>query len=338
MLPEELGTGGYSLLAEQERPALLLSCEVDGEGMAQPCEISLCRARLAANLNYEDCEAVLCTEQETANPAAPFTRQLVLGERLALRLREARIRRGAVVMVRPDPQYRLEGEGADVRVLMTEGPAQRSQDLVAEMMILASSAAAKWGEDRGVPLLFRVQDVALPKEYAGVWTLPHDMARIMKALVPSGLELVPRPHAALGVSVYSPVTSPLRRYPDMVNVAQVLHMLQHGHPRWSQAELGALLPLLNARLDAAGQVQRFRPRYWKLLYVRQLGDKFWWDGVVTEENDGFVTINLPREQLFVRGKRKLFSERVYAGQAVQLRLGKVDPLENKIFILEVAEA
>jgi exoribonuclease-2 len=206
------------------------------------------------------------------------------------------------------------------------------------MMILASSAAALWGEERKTPLLYRVQEVVLPKECAGVWTLPHDMARIMKVLAPSGLELVPRPHAALGVPVYSPVTSPLRRYPDLVNEVQLLHMLQHGRPRWSQMELGALLPLLNARLDAAGQVQRFRPRYWKLLYVRQQGDNFWWDGVVTEENDAFVTVNLPREQLLVRGKRKLFSDRVYAGQTVQLRLGKVNPLENKIFILEVAEA
>ncbi|MDR2694973.1 MAG: RNB domain-containing ribonuclease, partial [Deltaproteobacteria bacterium] len=270
-------------------------------------------------------------------PAVPFTPQLVLGERLALRLREARIRRGAVVMVRPDPQYRLEGEGEGIRVVMAEGPPQRSQDIVAEMMILASSAAAEWGEQRGVPLLYRVQEVALPREYAGIWTLPHDMARIMKALVPSELELSPRPHAALGVQVYSPVTSPLRRYPDMVNEAQVLHMLLHGHPRWTREELGAFLPLLNARLEAAGQVQRFRPRYWKLLYVRQQGDKFWWDGVVTEENDGFATVSLPREQLLVRGARKLFSERVYAGQAVQLRLGKVHPLENKIAILEVAE-
>jgi len=337
MLPEELGTAEYSLLAGEERPALLLSCEVDEEGATQPCEISLCRARLAANLSYEDCEAVLCVELEKAKRAAEFAPQLLLGERLALRLREARIRRGAVIMVRPDPQYRIEGEGTDIRVTMTEGPPQRSQDIVAEMMILASGAVAKWGEQRAMPLLYRVQDVAFPKEYAGVWSLPHDMARIMKALVPSGLDISPRPHAALGLPVYSPVTSPLRRYPDLVNEAQVLHILLHGRPRWSRAELGAFLPLLNARLDAAGQVQRFRPRYWKLLYVRQQGDKCWWDGMVTEENDAFVAVSLPREQLVVRGKRKLFSDRVYAGQAVQLRLGKVNPLENKISILEVAE-
>ena len=337
MLPEELGTARYSLLAGAERPVLLLDCEVDGEGTARSCEMSLCRTSLAANLSYEDCEAVLRVEPERANQAVQFTPQLLLGERLALRLREARIRRGAVIMVRSDPQYRIEGEGADLRVVMTESPPQRSQDLVAEMMILDSCAAAKWGEERGIPLLYRVQDVVFPKEYAGVWSLPHDMARVIKVLVPSGLDLNPRPHAALGVSVYSPVTSPLRRYPDLVNEAQLLHMLLYDRPRWSRAELGVFLPLLNARLDAAGQVQRTRPRYRKLLYVRQHGDTFWWDGVVTEENDTFVTVSLPREQILVRGKRKLFSDRVYAGQAVQLRLGRVNPLENKIFILEVAE-
>jgi len=205
MLPEALGTAGYSLLAGEERPALLMSFEVDGEGATQSCEISLCRIRLAANLSYEDCEAVLCVKPEKANRAVEFEPQLLLGERLALRLRETRIRRGAVIMVRPDPQYRIEGDGKEMRVMMTEGPPQRSQDLVAEMMILASGAAAKWGEQREMSLLYRVQDVAVPKEYAGVWSLPHDMARIMKALVPSGLELSPRPHAALGLSVYSPL-------------------------------------------------------------------------------------------------------------------------------------
>ena len=85
--------------------------------------------------------------------------------------------------------------------------------LVAETMILASAAVAEWARERGLPMLHRTQDVALPKEYAGVWTAPQDMARIMRALTPSSLELQARPHAALGLPRYTPVTSPLRRYP-----------------------------------------------------------------------------------------------------------------------------
>ena len=160
------------------------------------------------------------------------------------------------------------------------------------------------------------------------------MTRIMRALTPSGLEVQARPHAALGLDRYTPVTSPLRRYPDLINEAQLLHWLTHGTPRWDGEALSTLLVSLNAVLDAAGQVQRFRPRYWKLLYFRQQGDKVWWDGVVTEENDMFVNVSLPAQGMYVRGKRRMFDERTCPGMAVQVRIGRVHPLYNEIQILE----
>ena len=186
-------------------------------------------------------------------------------------------------------------------------------------------------------MLHRTQDVALPREYAGVWKEPQDMTRIMRALIPSSLEVQARPHAALGLARYTPMTSPLRRYPDLINEAQLLHWLTHGTPRWDGEALSTLLVSLNAVLDAAGQVQRFRPRYWKLLYFRQQGDKVWWDGVVTEENDMFVNVSLPAQGMYVRGKRRMFDERTCPGMAVQVRIGRVHPLYNEIQILEAVK-
>ncbi len=337
MLPEELGTDFFNLTAGEERPALIFSCEADFSGELGPWSFALHRVTTAANLTYADCETVLAGAETEQNPAAAFAGLLLPAERLTQSLRQARIGRGAVIMERPDPVYSVEGEGVNAEVTMREGPPQRAQDMVAELMILVSSSAAVWAAQRELPLYHRAQDVALPKEYAGVWTQPHDMARIMKSLVPSCLDLSPRPHAALGVPAYAPVSSPLRRYTDLINEAQMIHLLVHGKALKTHAELAALLPLLDARLDAAGQVQRFRPRYWKLMYLRTFGDKHWWNGVVTEENDAFVSVALPREQIFVRGKRKLFGDRVFAGQTVQVRLGKISPLYNEVTILEAAE-
>lgn len=164
------------------------------------------------------------------------------------------------------------------------------------------------------------------------------MTRIMRALTPSGLEVQARPHAALGLARYTPVTSPLRRYPDLVNEAQLVHFLRAGAPRWSEEELTSLLNVLSPALDAAGQVQRFRPRYWKLLFFRQKGDKVWWRGVITEENDAFVSVSLPEQGIFVRGRRRLFDERAHPGLAVDVRIGKVQPLYNEITVLEAATA
>lgn len=351
MLPETLGTGAFSLLAGEPRPSLCVRVAVDSEGQAGACEVFVARARLAANLTYKDSQAVLDAlaaqgRVETSggaeaalpdNPAALHAEQLRLGLDLARRRQKARIAAGAVIMDRPDPVIRLEGEGAELRVdVSPDDPAPDAQMLVAETMILASAAVAEWARERGLPMLHRTQDVALPKEYAGVWTAPQDMARIMRALTPSNLELQARPHAALGLPRYTPVTSPLRRYPDLVNEAQVVHFLRAGQARWDESGLAELLNSLSPVLEAAGQVQRFRPRYWKLLFFRQKGDKAWWPGVITEENDAFVSVSLPDQGIFVRGKRRMFDERACPGMAVEVRLGKVHPLYNEIQIVEAA--
>lgn len=358
MLPEELGINAYSLLVDQPRPALLIRCEVGPDGAILGCVPSLARVRLAANLSYSACQQLLAPSVEDAavpadaalsasSPAAELaamphmdqiTDQLRMGLELA-RIRQAlRLRQGAVIIERPEIHLVLEGEGRNVQVqLEVEDLDAEAHLLVSEQMILANAALAQWGAEQGVPLLHRTQDVAIPKEFAGVWKAPEDIARVVKALAPASMEPTARPHAGLGEQRYAPTTSPLRRYPDLINEAQVLHWLAQGQPRWSEEDLRALLPQLNARLDAAGQVQRARPRFWKLLHLRQAGDKHWWPAVITEENEAFVSVTLPREQLFLRGRRRLFGERTHPGQPLEVRIGKVRPLHNDFTLLETRE-
>ncbi len=336
MLPQLLGIDILSLVESTVRPALCITCDMDADGQIITCEPSIEWVKIEANLCYDHCEMVL--NGAKASPAYAYASQLELGYRLAALRQRKRIADGAVIMDKPDNKIVLQGAGSETKVTIEEqGSNVKSQMLVAEMMILASTAIAKWGQERNIALLYRTQDVAIPREYAGVWSEAHLMARIMRSLIPSSLELQPRRHAGLGISAYAPITSPLRRYPDLVNEAQIVHMLLHDSPRYDAQSLEQMLMQLNLRLDAASQVQRFRPRYWRLLYVRQHGDKTWWDAVVTEENDNFAFISLPHVQILVRGKRNLFSERACPGQEVKVRLGKVNPLYNEISILEVMD-
>ncbi len=336
MLPEILGTDKLSLLAQHVRPALCVTCDVNLEGRVTSCTPHIEWVQLAANLCYEDCEAVL--ENSAENAATPYTEQLQLGEKLAVLRQNVRVSDGAVILERPDTKVLLEGEGADIKVSIEESShTPKAQLLVSEMMILASAAMGSWAKEQNIPLWYRTQDVAVPREYAGVWKEPHHMARIIKTLVPSVLEMQPRNHVGLGLSAYAPITSPLRRYTDLINEAQVVHYLLMGTPRFTQENLEHMLLSVQMRLDAAGQIQRFRPRYWRLVYLRQRGDKIWYDAVVTEENDTFATVNLPLEQIFLRGKRHFFGERACPGQQVQVRIGKVNPLLNEMSLLEVIE-
>ncbi len=351
MMPEVLGVDILSLVAHRRRPSLIVCCDVDSTGAIVRVEPQVAWVTLAANLTYDDCEAILDGQpcEHATNAALPYAEQVRLGARIAEMRQAYRIAQGAIILERPEPEFILVNEdGAtleagdtikeDVRVdLKDAAPVPQSRRLVSEMMIMASIAMAEWAQEQQLPLLHRTQDVAVPREYAGVWTEPHDMAKIIRTLVAATLELTPRPHAGLGVSAYVPITSPLRRYSDLINEAQVVHFLLESHARWDAPTLESMLLSLTANLDLSGQIQRFRPRYWRLCYFRQQGDKVWWDAVITDENDHHVMVSLPREQLIVRGKRHLFGERAGPGQKVQVRLGKIRPLYNDITILDVME-
>lgn len=337
MMPEVLGTDFFSLAAGTVRPSMVLDVLLDPDGSMEQCLPEITWVNLAANLTYVDCEAVINGEGATT-PAAAYKDQIQIAMELADILIALRVKRGAVIIDRNDPKVSLTGEGADTRVDISDAEdVARSMLLVSEMMILANSAVSLWAREHDVSLLHRTQDVAVPKEYAGIWSEPHDIARVVKSLSSALLEPSPKPHRGIGVDGYSPITSPLRRYPDLINVAQVLRFIHDGTPQWTKDELIAMLPVLAARLDAVGQIQRFRPRYWKLLYFKQQGDKVWWEAVVTEDNDMFVTVSLPREQIFVRGRRKSFGDKVFPGQRLNVRIGKVHPLDNEIQILDVME-
>lgn len=336
MLPEKLGTDSYSLKEGQPRPALCLRVDIEENGEVKSCEPFLASVKLAANLRYADTQQLIeagCPLED--NPASPFWKQISLAHEFAKKREQLRVSQGAVIMLRQEPGLRLENRENGLCVCLDpEKPIRDAQRLVSEMMILASACFADWAHEHGVPMLHRTQNVALPREYAGVWERPEDLARVMRSLIPSSLELTPRPHAALGLSRYAQVTSPLRRYPDLINEAQIVGWLQKGEPRFSASALATLLDTISSALDAAGVVQKNRPRYWKLLYLRQQGDKAWHHGVITEENELFVNVSLPVENLFVRGRRNLFDERATPGMAVRIRLGNINPLANEIQIME----
>lgn len=328
MLPEELGLELFSLRAGEERPGLVLDFALDAAGGVLSLAPREAWVKVAENSAYERVEAALAAG--TADPG------LTAAHELAERLRAGRIAAGAVVVERPDPKLVLREEDGQTVVDLEDTPENaRAQLVVSEFMILGNAAVGAWARDAGLPLLYRTQDVTLPGDAAGVWSAPEEAYRVVRLAGCTLLEPEPRPHACLGVPAYSPVTSPLRRYPDLLNQAQILAWLRAGAPRWSREDLARLLPGVTARVEAASRIQRYRTRYWKLEYFRQRKDRFFTAVVV--EDGPLVSATLPREQFFVRAPRALFGEKVYPGKRFQVRLGKANPLLNEVRLMEAVE-
>jgi exoribonuclease-2 len=348
MLPAAVGRALFSLDEGLPRPALVFDLRLSERGEILHAAPELRLVRPAANLDLTGCEAALADgeQEENAAPlaakAAPHAPMLRNALALARILRSARLAAGAVITERPDPQVLLTEDEDGVRADIVPGPhTPLTHMLVEEVMVLCNRTAAALGREHSVPLFYRTQNVALPREFAAVWSEPQDLARVIRSLPPATLECEARRHAGLAVDAYATVTSPLRRYTDLFNQGQITRVLlreQHASPPSGREETLALLPLISARTEAAGQVQRLRPRYWKLLFFRRHGDKKWWDAVVTEENEHYAVAALPWAQLTVRGRRRQFDEKIYPGMRIKVRLGKISPPTGEMQLLESAEA
>jgi exoribonuclease-2 len=330
LLPEEVGIGLYSLQAGKTTSAFVLEMTIDSCGELQELNLRSSWVQLAENLTYMQAEELLHNTPETYN----------LGKALALAetLRTKRIDQGAVILEQQDPVMRLETENQKTVVhLEHPAPTPGAQLIVSEFMILANAAMANWAEKHQVSLLHRTQDIRLPKELAGIWRDPVDIYQAMRTMNSSKLDVQAHRHASLGVQAYAPISSALRRYPDLMNLCQVVTYLQCGTPKWDLENLKAKLPELSARMQDVSKVQRYRTRYWKLLYFQRWCKERTWSGMAVAEEGQYIVVCLPDEQLFVRGPKKLFGDKVFPGTRYRLELGKIDPLNNDIKIIKARE-
>ncbi|TLD12540.1 uncharacterized protein PgNI_02963 [Pyricularia grisea] len=178
----------------------------------------------------------------------------------------------------PDGTFRSSGDMA-IEVAIRSPDVDRVSDLVTNSMILAGEIAGRWCEDRGIPVPYRTMpqatmnmDVLLPwvKNYlyplfeANQQPTKEDVALIKQLAGPALLSTNPGRHFWLGLNHYVKVTSPLRRYLDVLAHFQIHAALaeeartgkslqpppegeDHSFLPFTRADLAAKLPLLAVR-------------------------------------------------------------------------------------------
>ncbi len=328
MLPEQFGTGLYSLFANKQRPALIAEFHLNSDGVLLSVAPHTTWVSLKANMTYEDADNAIQDKTEES---------LVLAHELAEKRIARRIEAGACVIRKPEPIVTVNGEGSQSSVFISlKKETPRAELVVSEFMILVNSGMALWAKDNNIPLLHRTQDIALPQESAGIFTEPAEILRTVKLLLPPLLEISPKRHAALAVPAYAPISSPLRRYTDFINMAQICTYLENGKPRLDSDELEKLTLSLGLRAKTVGAVQRFRPRYWKLVYLAKHRKQFQ-SAVLVDDNGSMATLAMPHLQVNVRAPKKLLGDKLYPGQRFQINFVRVDPLTNEIRVGEALE-
>jgi exoribonuclease-2 len=165
---------------------------------------------------------------------------------------------------------------------------QGAGDIAFLEVAIKVKAAARWAYEQKLPFPFASQDPPVSASLAGCGQGPsqslaenYGRRRVMKAAI---ISTSCAAHAGLGLSFYSQVTSPLRRYQDLLAHYQIHAMLaKERGARHSRSATDAAVPLdsetLNARLYCSSQqaaknrqAERDSRAHWTLVHLSRHKD------------------------------------------------------------------
>jgi len=162
-------------------------------------------------------------------------------------------------------------------------------DMVREMMLIAGEAAARFAFKNRIPFQYVSQDTpdiptSLPEGLAGEY-------RKRRSMRGRKVGTVPADHAGLGLGMYAQVTSPLRRYGDLV-VHQQLHRFLAGQPLMDTDDMLMRIAAGDAAARECTLAERESNLHWKLVFLSRHPD---WQGtgIVVDKSGSTATVLVP---------------------------------------------
>lgn len=278
MLPQQ-ATGLLALGLAEVSPALSFGLSLAPDGTIADFIIRPSWVRVQ-RLSYEAAELAL--DQD------PFPALLDLTQRYRTR----RLANGAIELDLPEIKIRVKEGQVILRPLLD----LRSRAMVREAMLMAGEAAARLAVAEALPFPFTTQEVGeippdLPEGLAGMFAMRRSMR-------PGQIKSLPAPHTGLGLDLYARVTSPLRRYLDLVAHQQVRAYLR-GQPLLAGQALLDRVGSAEAVSGSVRQAERLANRHWTLVYLKQNPD---WQGeaIVVDQFDRRSTLVIPNLDWEVR--------------------------------------
>ncbi|CUM67533.1 uncharacterized protein PRCAT00005233001 [Priceomyces carsonii] len=174
-------------------------------------------------------------------------------------------------------EIRLDGDNPKtIKILnnQDQGHDSLSQMLVSHFMIFANFAASIFAKTNGIPVIYRSQQMQLNKTITdeitklcrGIYQKGTDLSveqvsQIISVLTGAKLGTVLKKHESLGLESYATVTSPLRRFVDMVN-----HWMFEEYLNKQKSFDGYQLEFIATQLQSHEMINK---------KMQLLSDKFW---------------------------------------------------------------
>lgn len=241
----------YALGLKEKSRALSFRILLDENGAIEDCSVFKTLVKVK-RLSYEQADDLM--ESEELKPLFSIAWKNV----------ERRKKSGAVQISMPEVHISVEPETKKVSIEPLVHP--KSSEMIREMMLLAGEGAAKFAFKNQIPFPFVSQEApVIPDD------VPEGLAgqfRLRRCMRKRSVGVTPGMHCALGLNMYSQVTSPLRRYGDLIAHIQLRSFLDKRElldkdtmlMRISEGDAGA---------QAAHKAERKSNMHWTLVYLLQ---------------------------------------------------------------------
>ncbi|MEG3878389.1 ribonuclease R [Microcoleus sp. herbarium7] len=321
MFPPELATGPMSLIQGKECSALSFSALLDETGAIQDYSIHISTVKPTYRLTYDDVDEML----ELGIEAEPEITAIASWAKLRQKWRETQ---GAISIFMPESAIKVYGDEIKIHVIDDS----TARMLVAEMMILAGEAAARYGQTHGLAIPYRHQpqpELPPEEELLAVPAGPARACAVRRCMPRSEMNLTPGRHSSLGLEAYTQVTSPIRRYTDLLAHFQIKAHLRGEPQPFSPEEMQDIVMCLGTAVREASSVERQTNRYWGLEYLRRNPDQVWealmlrW--LREDSNLGLILLEELGLELAMR-----FGRSVEIGDRFEVKVTHCDPRSDVI--------
>lgn len=248
MLPAE-SVGIFGLGLNEISPALSFGIRIDESGKPSLERMTLSRVRVT-RMNYDEAGALMDSEEFAPCAEAVW------------RFRDLRIRNRAVMIRLPETGLRVNIPERSISIKQTGFSEVR--EMVANAMIAAGHAVAVYAAENHIALPYAVQEEPEMTERPDTIYGMYELRRNCRT---SNLSVIPGLHAGLGLEPYVRVTSPMRRYEDLLSHIQ-LRRFMAGEELLSAAEINERIICAAPAASGRAKLERQCKEYWTLVYLK----------------------------------------------------------------------
>ncbi|MDZ4784986.1 MAG: ribonuclease catalytic domain-containing protein [bacterium] len=269
MLPTSLSQEHLSLKQGEIRPCLSYMIELNSEFEILKTNFYVSNIKVGKRYNYDELDQLFISNQSPNFTSQEITALKTLQE-ISNKFEVDRIDQGAIRVDRKDVFVQVKDQAKLTLGEFDEGSPART--LVGEMMIFANHLSAKFAKDNNLPIIFRTQPDSDVDPFSNPNNVPVGPAYdylVRSRLKRSSITTISSNHSSLGLSLYTQVTSPIRRYLDLVVQRQLVNFILKAEPFYSKQELEDIIIETEVPLSSARYLSQESKRFWLLKYLQQ---------------------------------------------------------------------